>query len=173
MLENPIILAALICFLLGLVLSGCTSPSRFHYSISRTANHFPCELRSYLPTGDVTMLAFISRCIDSRLRCFTWGVCGSLRTPSRAASPGWRSHFMELSELAERQHCRPYFPVGCSGVWDRPGSGAWPCYAAERFPSSGACTRRFHKIPSARVGRPDCNHRLRVFGAGCGPELSN
>ena len=31
-----------------------------------------------------------------------------------------------------------------------PGSGEWLCYAARRFPSSGACTLRFHKISTAR-----------------------
>ena len=52
MLENPIILTALICFLLGLVLSGLVSArSKFGDRISRTTNYFPHQLRSYLPAG--------------------------------------------------------------------------------------------------------------------------
>ena len=52
---------------------------------------------------------------------------------------------MEPSELAEQQHCRPYFPVGCSLDGDLADSGEWPFYAAYHFP--GACALRFHKQP--------------------------
>ena len=81
--------------------------------------------------------------MDSRSHCFIWDVCASLLIPYPAVSPGWRRRFMELSELAEQRHCRPYFPVGCSHAGDLPDSGEWLCYAAQRFPSSGACTCAF------------------------------
>ena len=96
--------------------------------------------------------------MDSRSHCFIWDVCASLLIPYPVVSPGWRRRFMELSELAQQRHCRAYFPVGCSRAGDLPDSGEWLCYVAQRFPSSGACTLRFHKVSAVRrAGSPECN----------------
>src|SRR5215831_8671312 len=101
--------------------------------------------------------------MDSRLHCFIWDVCASSLIPYPVVSPGWRRRFMELSELVQPRHCRAYFPVGSSHAGDLPDSGEWLCYAAQRFPSSGACTLRFHISIARRVGRPDCNQIGHVF----------
>jgi MFS family permease len=50
-----------------------------------------------------------------------------------------------------------YFPVGCSHAGDLQDSGEGLCYAAQRFPSSGACTLRFHTSIARRAGSPECN----------------
>jgi hypothetical protein len=61
MLENPIALAALICLLLGLVLSGFVRIFRcFCGRINRITDYFPRQLRCYLPAGAILSACWVN-----------------------------------------------------------------------------------------------------------------
>ena len=94
-------------------------------------------------TADVTTLALIEPLHGLTFALFHLGCMRIIADTVRAASPGWRRRFMGPSELAGQRHSRPYFPVGCSRTWDLPDFGEWLYYAAQRSPSSGACTLRY------------------------------